>query len=56
MHTYLNYGNIARVSTQKTKMKTINIKQKHGVRIIFDEDILCQPRPFLKTLNTLNIY
>ena len=41
IHTYLNYGNIAWASTQKNKLKMINIKQKHTVRIIFNEDRLC---------------
>ena len=56
VHTYLNYANIAWPGTQKTKLKVINIKQKHAVRIIFNEDRLCYSRPLLKTLNTLNVY
>ena len=53
--TYLNYANIAWASTQKNKLK-INIKQKHAVRIIFNEDRLCHSRPLLKTLKALNVY
>ena len=37
IHTYLNNINIGLSSTQKTKLKTINIKQKHAVRIIFQK-------------------
>ena len=56
IHTYLNYTNIAWASSQKIKLKTINIKQKHAVRITFNEDRFCHSRPFLKTLNALNMY
>ena len=56
IYTYLNYTNIAWASTQKTKLKMINIKQKHAARIIFNEDRLCHLRPLLKNLNALNIY
>ena len=37
-------------------MKIINIKLKHAVTIIFNEDRLCHSRPLLKNLNTLNVY
>ena len=46
---------MAWASTQKNKLK-INIKQKHAVRIIFNEDRLCYSRPLLKTLKALNVY
>ena len=36
IHTYLNYANIARASTQKSKLKKINIKQKHAVIVTFN--------------------
>ena len=49
IHTYVNYANIAWASTQKTKLKIIYTKQKHAVRIIFNEDRLYHSRP-LKTL------
>ena len=55
IHTYLNYANIAWASTQKTKLKIINIKQKHAIRIIFNEDRLCHSQPLFKTLNALNV-
>ena len=56
IHTYLNFANIGWSSTQKTKLKIINIKQKHALRIIFNEDRLCYSRPHLKILNALKIY
>ena len=46
----INYANIGWASTQK------NTKQKHVVRIIFNEDRLCHTRTLLKTLNALNVY
>ena len=55
IHTYLNYANIAWASTQKTKLKMINIKQKYAVRIIVNEDRLCHSQPLLKNLNALNV-
>ena len=44
-HTYLTYANIAWASTQKTKLKMININQKHAVRM-FNEDRFCHPPVF----------
>ena len=41
---------------QKTNLRTINIKQKHVIRIIFNEERLCHSRPLLKIRNALNIY
>ena len=37
-------------------MKIINIKQKHAVRITFNENRLCHSQPLLKALNALNVY
>ena len=56
IHTYLNYPNIAWASTQKTKLKMINIKQRHAIRTIVNEDRLCHSQPLLKKLNALNVY
>ena len=51
IHTYLNYANIAWASTQKTILKTINIKQEHAVRINFNEDRLCHSRPLSRDIS-----
>ena len=56
IHSYLNYANIAWISTYFTELKTIHYQQKHAARIIFNEDILTHSRPLLRSLNTLNIY
>ena len=56
VHSYLNYGNIAWASTNKTKLKTLLRKQKHGVRIIYFEDKFTHAKPLLQDLGALNIY
>ena len=56
IHSYLNYANITWASKYFTKLKTIHYQQKHAARIIFDEDILTDSRPLLRSLNALNIY
>ena len=33
IHTYLNYPNLSRVSTNRTNQKKLLIQQKHAVRI-----------------------
>ena len=39
-----------------TKLKRIHCQQKHGTRIILNEEILTHSRPLLRSLNGLNIY
>ena len=38
IHTYINYANLAWVSTIRTNLKKIHIQQKHAIRLIFCED------------------
>ena len=40
IHSYLNYANIAWVSTYATNLKRVYLKQKHAVRIVFNKDKL----------------
>ena len=40
IHSYFNYANIAWASTCATKLKRVNLKQKHAVRIVFNNDKL----------------
>ena len=56
IHSYLNYTNISWGSTYFMKLKTIHYQQKHAARMIFNEDILSFTKPFLRSLNALNIY
>ena len=55
IYSYLNYANIARASTYRTKLKTTKY-QKRYVRIVFNEDKLTYYRPLLRSLNSLNIF
>ena len=52
IHSYINYANIAWVSTNKAKLK----KQKQAARILFNQGRFTHARPILKTLNALNLY
>ena len=56
VHSYLNYGNIAWASTNKSKLKTLLYKQKHGARIINFKDKFTHAEPLLQELRALNIY
>ena len=56
IHSYLNYGNISWASTNKTKLKTLLRRQKHGARIINLQDRLTHAKPLLQELKALNIY
>ena len=38
IHNYINYCNIAWVSTTRTKLDKIRKKQKYAVRIIYNKD------------------
>ena len=56
MYSYINYANIAWVSTNKTNLKKLFGKQKQAARIIFNQNRFTHARPLLKALNALNIY
>ena len=36
--------------------KSLNLKQKHAVRIVFNKDKLTPSKPLFKNLNALNVY
>ena len=44
IHTYINYGNIAWGSTNRTNFKKINSLQKHAIRIIHCKDRFAHAR------------
>ena len=56
IHTYLNYASIAWLSTYQKKVKTVYYHQKHTVQIVFNQEKLTHSRPFLRSLNVLNVY
>ena len=56
IHSYLNYANIAWVSTYATKLKRVYLKQKHAVRIVFNKEKLTHSMPLFENLNALIVY
>ena len=54
IHAYLNYANIAGAITHKTKLKKVQIKQKHA--IIFNQPKIPLSEPLFLALNVLNVY
>ena len=56
IHAYLNYANIAWASTHKTKLKKVQSKQKHALRIIFNQSKTSPSKPLFLSFNVLNIY
>ena len=56
IHAYLNYGNIAWASTHKTKLKKVQSKQKHALRIIFNQSKTSPSEPLFLSLNVVNFY
>ena len=56
IHSYLNYGNIAWGSTNKTKLNVILRRQNQASRIIYFKNRYTHTRPLLKDLHALNIY
>ena len=56
IHANLNYANIAWASTHKTKLKKVQSKQKHALRIIFNRSKTSPSEPLFLSLNVLNVY
>ena len=56
IHTDLNYANVAWASTHKIKLKKVQSKQKHALRIIFNQSKTSPSEPLFLSLNVLNIY
>ena len=56
IHAYLNYANIAWSSTNKTKLKKVQSKQKHALRITFNQSKNSPSGPLFLSLNVLNVY
>ena len=56
MHVYLNYANIVRASTHKTKPEKVQSTQKNALRIIFNQSKTSPSEPLFLSLNVLNVY
>ena len=55
IHAYINYANIAWASTHKTKPKKFQSKQKHALRIIFNQLKTLPSETLFLSLNVLNV-
>ena len=56
IHTYINYGNIAWGSTNRTNLKKINSLQKHAIRIIYCKDRFAHARELFRESKILNVF
>lgn len=56
INSYINYGNCAWASTNKTRLKPIYIKQKQAARAIYFKDRYTHAKPLLKKMNALDVY
>ena len=57
-HSYLNYGNIARASTTKSKLRKIASQQRQAVNAIpkNDNQEITNSRKFMEENGILNVY
>ena len=55
IHAYINYANIAWAGTHKTKLKKVQSKQKHTLRIIFNQLKTLPSETLFRSLNVLNL-
>ena len=56
INSYLNYGNIAWASTNKTKLKCLHRRQKHAARIIYLKNKFTHSKLLLTDMKALDIY
>ena len=56
IHTYINYGNIAWGSTNRTNFKKINSLQKHAIPIIHCKDRFAHARELFRESKILNVF
>ena len=54
IHSYLNYANIAWVSTNKSNLISLYSHQKHAIRIIYDKDGFAQMKPLSLKCKSIN--
>ena len=56
INCYLNYANIAWVSTNKSKLQALYRHQKHAARIINFKDKFTSAKPLLEQINAMTAY
>ena len=56
IHSYLNYGDIAWVSTNKSSLISFYCHQKHAISIVYDKDRFAHMKPLFKHAKALTVY
>ena len=56
IHSYVNYANIAWVSTSKSKLERLYRCQKHAARAIYHKDRYTHASPLLNDTKALNVF
>ena len=56
INAYLNYASIAWACTHKTRLKKLQSKQKHALRIIFNQSKTSPSESLFLSLNVLNVH
>ena len=56
IHVCLNYANKTWPSTHKSKLKKVQSKQKHALRIMFNQFKTSSSEPLFLSLNVFNVY
>ena len=54
INCYLNYVSMTWASIQKTKLRKLHLKQKHAIRIVWNENIFTHTQPLMRSLQVLN--
>ena len=55
-HSYVNYADIAWVSTSKSKLERLYRCQKHAAGVIYHKDRYTHASPFLNVMKALNVF
>ena len=56
IHSYINYGNFVRGSTNRTNLRKINSQQKHALRLIHNKNRFYQSKELFESFEILNVY
>ena len=56
IHSYLNYANLAWVSTYPTNLKKLRSQQKHAIRIVLNKTKFEHTKEFFKSVSVQNLY
>ena len=51
IHSYMDYANLAWVSTHKTNLKKIHSQQKHALRIVYNKDRYYHTKELFRSCN-----